>query len=164
MRRRDKFRGDLRRKGLGFVRTTGEEEMFAFAKCARGREITRIAMFANACRRSVCGSIAKFRRGQFGRSSTVPCAISGALVTEADCHVDHADPPFRDIVKDFCAEHEWEAMELADGFGKTFAKPGDAKRFRDFHDVRAVLQVVPAKANLAKRYPPTRSPLDAPPP
>lgn len=140
------------RKGLAFMRTNGLQEIFSFLKCATGRDFTPIALFTQACRWAIRDSIVEFRDAQFPFGTPrIPCAISGELVTLDDCHIDHADPPFRDIVKSYCAENDWEAMELVDGMGKKFAEDEDADRFRAFHDLRAKLQVTTKKENLKKR-------------
>jgi len=140
--------------GLGFVRYDGRREVFSFLKCASGRDFTPFYLFTKACREAVEGSICISRSRMFSGLSVVPCAVTGEPVTEDECHVDHADPPFRDIRDAFCEVHDWEAMALVsrpDGCGVMFAEPADALRFRRFHDKRAVLQITTKAANSAKR-------------
>lgn len=148
----DFFVVDQKRGGLQFVRKDGSFSIFSFLKCARGKEGTLKQLFSRAARWAVRGSIVAFRNEMFIDSLAVPSAISGQLVRVEDCHIDHADPPFRQILDEFCETHDWAGMELVDQtFGKAFAHEEDAKTFCKFHDARAVLQVVTAKENMAKR-------------
>lgn len=148
----DFFVVDQKRGGLQFVRNDGSSSVFSFLKCARAREASPRQLFARAARWSVRQSIVRFRDEQFRGKLEIPSAISGEPVCIEDCHVDHADPPFSQIVEEFCKTRDWAAIELADEvLGKAFAHEADAKSFREFHDARAVLQVVTAKENLTKR-------------
>ena len=112
--------------------------------------------FKKACRSAVAADVLCFKRMEFGESDTVPCAITGDLVSWRDSHVDHECPAFDAIVDEFVREFRLvpDAVALAgDGDNERVTVFADAKladRFRVFHNARAKLRIVSQRANLTR--------------
>lgn len=146
--------------GFWVVRPDGSATDFSYIAAVEGRLKSRDMEFGDACRRAVADDLANFSRAQFGTrpGTTLRCALTGALITAMEAHVDHYDPTFGSIVLSFRQVQGWaEAVPpgvLTVGADAqtttTFADASVAASFRDFHNSHAQLRIVGAKENLAR--------------
>jgi len=87
----------------------------------------------------------------------VPCDLSGELISFAQAHLNHAYPPFGQLVVSFRAARGWQhgvpagvLTPPADAQTTTsFLDASAAEAFRQFHRGAATLRVVSRARNLA---------------
>lgn len=80
------------------TRIDGSEEVFSWKKCTNFSPESPFHKLIRAMRESVSPFILKFRG-----MSEMRCILCS--VTEAKFHVDHVDPPFRDLVTTFISQN-----------------------------------------------------------
>lgn len=143
----------FKNKEFRLTRTDGSTEDFSYARCISAPN-NRID-FNHACRYAVVDQILDFRRLNF--KSGMLCPISGKVLnTIHDVHVDHMDPEFRFIVKDFLNENPWidinkiEYEDLRESGGFRFKNSLLSDKFADYHKQRANLQIISIASNLKK--------------
>jgi hypothetical protein len=113
------------------------------------------ASIDEACRYAVAESIQDFKCQVFDSQDNVRCAETGKLVSFEDSDVHHAGPwGFKRIVNAFIEEYGEPAVwKRANGdFGSEFVDEADAIRFREFHDARAILQIVSRDVHYRLRH------------
>ncbi len=71
-------------------RVDGSSTDFSYLKCVR--KFNKWSHVQKAFRLAVFDQVIVFRRAQFNDAFTIPCAVTGKMVTEAECDVDHASP------------------------------------------------------------------------
>ena len=93
------------------VRVDGTETDFSYKKCLTPESLRSV--FLDACRTVVVSQIQAFRTRQFGelRNAQVACALTGALVSWDDAHIDH-EPRFEQLVIDFLREVGWDYQTI----------------------------------------------------
>ena len=84
-------------------RTDGSSTDFSFKSCITAPvHVNEVRM---ALRQLVTAQVMAFRDSAFAFTTTVPCAITGQLITTAEAHVDHRPPDqFFVLVERFLAE------------------------------------------------------------
>lgn len=98
--------------------------------------------FLMALREEVKGQIFAFKK-----SSDSVCGICGEMIS-GDAHVDHV-VPFRDIVSSFFGDEIHETIDM--GPVPSILKDRTlAKRWKEYHEMFAVLQMSHARCNLKK--------------
>ena len=133
-------------------RTDGTETDFSFLECLKPTDPLR--KFKNACRQAISGDIFVFRVNNLDGDSI--CPITGIALNVHNVHVDHAPPNIFDkIVTDFITSNsinpEQIILNSADGeIGDSFNDPALSENFLTFHNERAVLRLVSARANLSE--------------
>ena len=105
--------------------------------------------FTGAMRAAIMLSQASFRRQVFGRADFTNCRYCGNAVERKIAHIHHEAPKFRDLVRNFVAEHGAPEVVSSANFGDDFANI-DAKRlWIEYHDARAKRVLVCAPCNYA---------------
>lgn len=110
----------------------------------------------NALRCEVEAQRNEYLRGQFAGDAIRICAITAEPLTPATAHVDHHDPTFGQIVREFL-EREGLGTRLAlpeltdSGTRRYLADRALAARWQDHHRQRAVLRLTTAEANLRRK-------------
>lgn len=137
-------------RGFWVIRTDGSETDFSYLECLRAsshQEKVRGAM-----RSAIVEQRDQFRDQAFA-AGVVTCAITGVLLTEANCHVDHFNPTFEQLADEFVVgEGGYEAVDVVseDGMiGSRLVDPQLQRRWQEFHGSRAQLRLVSAQANLS---------------
>lgn len=136
------------------IRTDGTETDFSFMECLRPSK--RIDKFKNACRAAISPFMARIKQDYWAGRASAICPLTGAAMTFDDSHVHHAGAnDFAAIVEAFIA-HEGLDLEAVELSGATDSVIGDRfidleleRRFVDFHNSRADLQVVSKFGNLS---------------
>ncbi len=115
---------------------------------------SNLTLFSKACRTHVQDQIDCFRRKTFNNKPTLICALSGQFVTPKNCHIDHSDPTFEQIVKEFILQKKIDLDDVTyggDGRFKCFADVSMACEFAKLHREMAVLRVLSQQANLTRK-------------
>lgn len=136
-------------------RVDGSQAEFSYVECLSPSSPDHL--FRCACRSAVRAQIDEFRRRCFGDSEWHQCGITGGRLHISRAHVDHDEPTFYELVVDFmAAESIADPSKVAiggweDGQTEMVFEDGDlARRFEEFHRLRARLRVVSAGANLRR--------------
>jgi hypothetical protein len=144
----------LSSRGFQIIRPDGSLEKFSYTK-ALAKKVPVDANVAEACRYAVSESVHDFKCNVFDSQDEVRCAETGRLVIFEDCDVHHAEPwQFRRIVNAYIEQYgEPEVWGRSNGgFGSEFVSEANAVKFREFHDARAVLQIVSRDAHRRLRH------------
>lgn len=111
--------------------------------------------FKKALRYIVMPQILDFKTGFFQFPITKFCDVTGDIITFSNCHIDHYNPTFDELVNNFIHENNLtnfaEILEPSKD-NQTIAKLSDeniSKLFFDYHLKNANLQAVSIKANLS---------------
>lgn len=105
---------------------------------------------AAAGRHAIAPAVHEFKQKQFNGADYAECAVTAERVGFREAHVDHAPPwQFSRIVTDFVHHHGIPPLHDEEGLRTVFSDQADSERFVAFHDARAVLRVVSAKANMS---------------
>jgi hypothetical protein len=135
-------------------RVDGSRTDISYLECLKPS--TAKQWFPAACRTAVADQIQEHKDAAFGAADSIPCAITGEMVTRETCHVDHAPPwAFTEIVAAFIRANwhiDINKVAYTDGDNvveSSFAEPKTAAEFAQFHKERAVLRVVSKRANLS---------------
>ncbi len=110
----------------------------------------------NALRCEVEAQRNAFLRSQFAGDAVQACAITGEPLTPDTAHVDHHDPTFGRIVRDFLEREglgtRLPLPELTDaGTRRYLADEALAARWQEHHRQHAVLRLTTAQANLRRK-------------
>ena len=107
-----------------------------------------MAQLTQAARKATRGSQEAFKKKFFAANPEPICPVTGEPMVFAEAHVDHVSPQFKEILDGFLKqegidkEDPLKNIELErTGSGKNLPEPL-LTRFREFHDSRAMLQVV----------------------
>jgi hypothetical protein len=149
---------DFKGRCFHLCRLDGSTDNFSFKLCLNG-EPPAFRRFCNACRFVVAQDISEFRQKIFSDPNHcvegfVQCAKTGAWVSSADAHIDHAEPLlFSHIVRDFISSRSvtldaFDAYKHEGLYGAVFTDVSLIEDFLNYHRKVAVLQVVSRKSNL----------------
>lgn len=142
-------------------RTDGTSTDFSYIAAVNGKPKGPSQEFYDACREAVQADLLAAKRRHFqdhgDASGRVPCEITGDLIVFEEAHLDHAWPPFGQIVASFRAARGWtQAIPAgivtlpADAQTKSrFVDATVADEFRQFHHQLAMARVVHKSANLS---------------
>jgi hypothetical protein len=148
---RFEVRRNLKTPGFWIIRTDGSDTDFSFVKCLRPP--THPQLVRTALRRSVDEQIWQFRDHALGGGQMV-CSVSGDPIDRLNCHVDHDDPTFSDLVDAYVAAHggyeAFQVVETVDGaFGRRLADAQVEVAWQAWHKANANLRLVSIRANLS---------------
>jgi hypothetical protein len=137
-------------RGFWITRTDGSGTDFSYLKCFSPP--TRAAEAKEGFRTAVRPQIRDFRDLVFANGLVV-CPITGEVLTETTCQVDHEPPlTFEALVKDFLGDidpAEVDVNPTEDGSTVTrIADPEIEKLWQNYHRTYAKLRVVSIEANL----------------
>lgn len=144
-------------RGFWVVRYDGSETDFSYLECLK--ETPHHHRFTRACRVAIEPYIAQARRKFFlergGRIAN--CPITREIITPDNCHVDHAAPnTFKVILSSFVSETGLDISSVkVNGNGEdgvlqdTLDDKTLEAKWVEYHNARAVLQVVSRTANLS---------------
>ena len=137
---------------LDLERDDGSTIDFSWCQCISAKERSH----AQKCRTAMRVAIRDQRdakRAWLFSHGIVRCAITGQLLTPANCHMDHKTP-FSRLAAQFAREEGgWQRIVVRDHngwLGQLMADPGQSQRWQSFHARHAVLQPVLATVNLSK--------------
>jgi hypothetical protein len=144
---------EFHQPGFFIVRTDGTVTDFSFLRCltpATHRERVLTAM-----RRAVKDQVVAFKHDALAENGTAVCAVTGAVVTASDIHIDHHDPDFLTLAEDYVAEHGgFDSFGIVNGdgvIGAEFSDPTMRDAWAAHHRQVARLQVTSVQANLSLR-------------
>jgi hypothetical protein len=144
----------LSSRGFQIIRPNGSLDTFSYIRALAEKDLVG-ASIDEACRYAVSESILDFKYKVFDSQDDVCCAETGKLVVFEDCDVHHAEPwPFKRIVNAYIEQYGEPAVWKRENgdFGSEFVSEADAVKFREFHDVRAILQIVSRDAHCRLRH------------
>jgi len=113
--------------------------------------------FSAAMREAVKDQIGDFKKKSFLNNEILICPINNIEVTIIECHVDHHNPSFDDLVKRFIDDNKVKlTKELfppsEDGIMHYMITDNNlTKSFYDFHLSNARLRITSANGNLTKK-------------
>lgn len=143
-----------RHRSFFIIQIDGTEDDFGYTKLIEGQTISQ--RVAAAMRHEVREQIEAFRTAEFSKPEPRTCPIEGTEIAHpGDCHVDHEDPGFRELVQRFVAQNgDWDAFELYSlpagrEIGQRLKNRELASRWQAFHAERASLRIVSTQANLS---------------
>ena len=135
-------------KQFMIIRDDGSMIDFSYKICLYGERRSKLDMFRIACRTAVSLDIIRFKRENLKPDSI--CPHLGIPLTEDNAHVDHVKPlTFNLLVDEFIYNHALniEDVIIEGELQKRFVDPGLAAKFRHFHNIVGVLELVSEKAN-----------------
>jgi hypothetical protein len=143
-------------KGFWITRVDGSRTDFSYLVCLSPPKHEHKVL--SALRSEIQEDITAFKRWFFGtQGEQVPCALTRELVTWDTCHVDHDNPSFDALVKDWMNVENltWDLLRLvpqADGDtgGRRLQDPPAIESWVQYHRQYARLQIVSIRANLSK--------------
>ncbi len=113
--------------------------------------------FRQALRKCVEPQIIEFKNNVFKEKKEIICPITGQLITFENCHIDHENPTFDDLVINFISKYDIKIHP------ELFPKEADLqttyditdlsikKEFYDFHKKNANLRAIFSNANLRRK-------------
>ncbi|MEY9906097.1 hypothetical protein ABIA35_002314 [Catenulispora sp. MAP12-49] len=144
---------EFHQPGFFIIRVDGTVTDFSFLRCLT--PATHRDRVLTAMRRAVKDQVVAFKQEALAEDGTAVCAITDAVVTAADIHVDHHDPDFLALAQDYAAEHGgFEAFGIVNGdgvIGAEFADPATRDAWAEHHRDSAQLQITSVQANLSLR-------------
>jgi hypothetical protein len=133
------------------VRVTGEHVDFSYHACIRTPP--PLTKFMKACRTAIKDQIEAFRAAAFAQQDVLLCELTNEFIALGNCHVDHVNPQFQNIVAAFIEEKQIDAnsIELQSdevcGRYIRFRDEAMATSFANFHKKVAKLRVVSSHGN-----------------
>lgn len=142
-------------RGFWIERVDGTSTDFSYLSCLNGAT-SQLGKFTNACRRAVYPFIREKKKAFFAGKTTVPCPYTGILISLESCHADHKYPmTFQNIMYSFIQERNINVETIKirgdriDGeISDRFEDAQLEKDWIDYHNSRAVIQIVSREANL----------------
>ena len=136
-------------------RTDGSTTDISYLTCVKAKKKNAREQFMAAARFAVVDQILEFKRAAFGVRFVAKCEITGRMVSEEQCHIDHVYPFSKLVdkfIKDFGIDIEFvEYKQKGDGDIVTqFAEEYIEIKWQEFHLKFAELQVTHREANQAK--------------
>lgn len=137
------------------VRVNGTETDFSFKKCLK--KPTQKSYFLQASRRAVQPDIHAFKQAFFAMNKgPTLCSVLGAPLTRENAHVDHIPPAtFENIILSFIKEHRIDINTIEfvppmdNEYGREFLDKEFEQKWVDYHNEKAQLRVISARANLS---------------
>jgi Protein of unknown function (DUF3223) len=174
LRKRNGFDG-FSTPGFWVRRTDSTETDFSYIWAVKGQPKTNAQEFYEACRSAVAADLSAAKRNHFkafgDSNGSVPCELTGDLISLDEAHLDHAYPSFGHLVVTFRAARGWQ-HEVPVGVlsvpadrqtSTTFIDPQISEAFSAFHHNAALLRIVRSKANMSmaagQRKPKVRFPV-----
>jgi hypothetical protein len=111
--------------------------------------------FNKALRYIVMPQILEFKKNKFNENKIQICPFTNEEITFSNCHVDHFNPSFDELVNSFVTENKINDLSSVlepSKDNQTISKISNkeiAKLFFDYHLKNANLQAVSIKANLS---------------
>ena len=139
--------------GLALHRTDRSKTDMSYTACISGPKPW--ADFGRAARYAVGWQIADFKAAAFAGGQT-RCPLSGEEIFADNCHVDHFNPSFQTLLKDYLAETgtDWRDVKLtphsSGAGGYEFAHQEDDDEFAAYHAKHAQLRVLSPRSNLSR--------------
>jgi len=139
--------------GLVLHRTDRSKTDMSYTACISGPKPW--ADFGRAARYAVGWQIAAFKAAAFAKGQT-HCPLSGEKIFADNCHVDHFNPSFQTLLKDYLAEMgtDWQQVKLvphsSGAGGYEFAHQEDDDEFAAYHAKHANLRVLSPHSNLSR--------------
>lgn len=104
-------------------------------------------------REAVMEQVQLFKAITFASNKQVYCALTGEKLERGMCHVDHFEPEFIDLTRDFLKERKLSETELeTQGYGPQLSFRDE--EFRDewarYHENKAKLRLTTAEANFGR--------------
>lgn len=136
-------------KSFWITRVDDTETDFSYIKCLSQPTNWKLADLKQACRESIVPDILLFRDTHI----SLPCPITGVILTPTNSHVHHDYPAFNEIFKLWLeetgtSEDDWELCGYEDGATKkVFKNKADALSFAMFHNNHARLRLLSIEAH-----------------
>jgi hypothetical protein len=147
--------------GFWVVQTTGQATDFSFYTAVKGQPKSDAQQFTDACRTAVQPDMVAAKDRFFAEhgdaEGRVICELTQTPISRDEAHLDHAWPPFLQLVMGFRAARGW-GHAVPDGVitapdqaqvASRFINPADTQAFIAYHHQIAQLRMVAKKANLS---------------
>lgn len=107
-----------------------------------------------AARNAVRNSIIEFRDKIFTNKNYCKCPLTGEYVSKDNCHIDHYEPKFKDIVEKWMYERSYNENDIIiqdNPFGGVQFQYSTSIDFVNFHDQIAQLRITSQEGNLKRK-------------
>jgi hypothetical protein len=142
-------RRNMNNVGFWIERVDGSETDFSFIACVDGDTLERTILLT--MRKAIKHQVLPFREAAIAEGSA--CPVTGEHLTSENCQVDHENPTFIEIARDFISSEggcECITTVSKEGqYGKDFADEEQKARWLEHHQASANLRAVSKKANLS---------------
>lgn len=101
--------------GFCVLRVDASEQIFGFGKFGTNPTQVRERRSSEAFRNAISDQTIEYKEQYFDGHLEALCEATGELMTRTDCHVDHEEPTFRELVRQFFGENPDIEM-VDDGF------------------------------------------------
>lgn len=148
--------------GFWVVRIDDTETDFSFIRAVNEAPKQELEQLADACRGAVFPEVQSAKSLYFAvhgdASDTVPCALTGNMISEAESALEYVDTQFGQLVKDYAHAQGWDVglpagvvSQPADGqTTTTFVNREHEEQFRRFHRESAKIRVISKAARVLR--------------
>jgi len=140
-----------KKKGFILYRNDGSYTDFSYLQCITSP--TLLSKIKQACRTAISQDIINFKIKKFNSKQTIRCEISNIDLSFNNCHVDHSDPSFKDIFKQWIKNKKISLKDINHSKDNEetvyFTNKNLEKDFKLFHDTYANLRIISPKINLS---------------
>lgn len=139
--------------GFCVLRVDASEQIFGFGKFGASPQQVRERRASEAFRNAISDQTIEYKEQYFDGHLEAPCEATGELMTRVDCHVDHEEPTFRELVRQFFGENPNIEM-VDDGLCWHIADKDLRHAWQEFHRKHAKLRCTTRNFNLTRKESP----------
>jgi len=117
------------------------------------KEPTHHVKVQGCFREAVQEQVQQFKWITFASNKEVQCALTGEKLERGNCHVDHYEPDFVDLTRDFLSEKKMSENDLeTQGYGPLlcFKDQQIREEWAKYHENKAKLRLTSADANFGR--------------
>lgn len=126
--------------GMAVVRVDGTERIVGVRNLGSTKAMLSKKRFREACRHAIKGQTIEYKEMYFDGHQEAPSEISGKLISQFECEVDHMPPTFDDLVRQFFGDQEAETFD--DGLCWRIMDNELRRRWAEFHREHAKLRCI----------------------
>jgi len=98
------------KRGFVLYRINGSYTDFSYLQCITHPTLT--TKIKQACRTAISQDIINFKIKKFGSSKIIKCEVSGVDLSFNTCHIDHYNPTFNEIFKEWYINKKITLLDL----------------------------------------------------
>lgn len=137
--------------GFCVLRHDASESIFGFGKFGATPAQARQRRLTEAFRNAISWQTILYKEQFFDGHAEAYCEATGELMTRFDCHVDHEEPTFKELVEEFLQNYPGEIGMVDDGLCWHIADERIRSDWENFHQQRAKLRCTTSRFNLTRK-------------
>ena len=137
--------------GFCVIRHDASESIFGFNRFGASPFQVRKQRENEAFRNAISHQTIEYKEQYFDGHAEAFCEATGELMTRLDCHVDHEEPLFCQLVEQFKAMCGGQIEMLDDGLCWHIADKSIREAWQNFHRQNAKLRCTTSKFNLTRK-------------